>query len=81
MTLFGTVDPTLQELLDIRNFYPEGCDFFWSGQQGQLPEISLILFREHQNVADVCKGCRARECEVRLAPNPNLNQVGKQQEG
>lgn len=73
MTLFGTSDPTVPELLDIRNFYPEGCDFYWRGE-GTLPEISLMMFREYECAADVCKGCRARNCKVRLAPNPKLEE-------
>lgn len=73
MSLFGTAQPTMQELLDIRHFYPEGCDFFWSGS-GRLPEISLMLFRQYKSASDACKGCTSRDCKVRLAPNPNLQE-------
>jgi len=71
MTLFNTSQPTMQELLNICDFYPEGCYFFWNGSD-QLPESSLMLFRHYGSALDVCKGCRVRDCKVRLAPNPNL---------
>lgn len=44
-TLFKTPAPTVQELLDLRDFYPDKCDFYWD-RKGELPEISLILYRD-----------------------------------
>lgn len=73
MTLFGTQSPTVQELLDIRHFYPEECDFYWGGS-GKLPEISLMMFRDYDNIQDVCKGCTRQDCPVRQVPNPNLEE-------
>ena len=74
MSLFGTSKPTMQELLDIRHFYPEGCDFHWSGSSGsgQVPEISLMMFRDYNSIQEVCMGCTRTECSVRQAQNPNL---------
>ena len=71
--MFGTSKPTLQELLDIRHFFVNGCDFHWSGS-GKLPEISLMLFRAYRNQDEACVGCTRHGCPVREAKNPNLDE-------
>ena len=66
-TVFGTSPPILKEALDIRNFYPEGCDFYWNPRTEKMPEVSLILFRQFRTLAAVCKDCTKPNCSVRSA--------------
>ena len=67
-SLFGTKTPTMPELVEMRNFFLVGCDFYWEGS-GRVPEISLMLFREYQsNPKQVCYGCTNRDCKVRQIP-------------
>ncbi len=72
MSILGTTPPTIQEMLDIRHFFPDGCYFQWTGSD-QVPEGSLILFREYKdkNMREICKGCNIHDCAVRVTPDPN----------
>lgn len=64
-SLFGTSQPTIDELVDLRDFFPNSCDFYWGGS-GYVPEVSIILFREYRsNPPEVCSGCTNPDCKVR----------------
>ena len=63
---------TQEELLNIRNFYPEGCFFHWDSSTEKLSEPALILFRRFNSLEKVCSGCNVRDCKVRCAPNPKF---------
>ena len=63
--------PTIQDLLDLRNFFPEQCFFHWNGM-GTVPIGSLVVFNESESVEEACGGCNVRDCPVRMRPNPNL---------
>lgn len=64
----------IKELVEMRDFFPTECDFYWSGADPKPPMGSLMLFREYREkgMPKVCEGCTSRVCTVRLAPNPNL---------
>jgi len=69
MSLLGLKPPTMQELLKIRDFFLEGCDFYWRPDGSEkLPEMSLLLFRQYDRISKVCKECSRRDCPVRMAP-------------
>lgn len=54
-----------KERLAVRIFFPEDCLSHWSGE-GEIPEMSLDLFRKYKTMKEVCQGCHVGECRVRV---------------
>ncbi len=66
---------SVQELYRIRDFFPKGCDFYWSPADNiPVPMGTQLVYDEYKELGmkEACKSCTARSCTVRLAPNPRL---------
>lgn len=53
-----------EQALDLKNFFPVGCDYHWDGM-GAVPVPSHMLKTVHASITDVCASCPKRECSVR----------------
>lgn len=76
-SLFGSGSATIQELLDLRHFYPEGCFYHYSGRSDEFFVFPLMLSKQYGTAQKFCVGCLISNCGVRLAPNPHLAEVTK----
>ncbi len=64
----------LTYLWEMRDFFPEGCQFYWNVEREKAPsETSVMVFKGQQHDRpNLCVGCNVRNCEVREKPNPQL---------